>query len=685
MEGFDSSPAAGGPIGSRIGVRFYRYRAILRRYWWIVLLTVSIGLAYSAWKVFTKPTRYVSTGKLSVRETSNDQNSMIRTQDPSWFGTIISTITNPAVRERGMKMVAMQKPGQESQADKVEIAAKNDPNTYIFSVEGVGPTPEFTAYFVNCVMEAFMEMRREEGRTASEHERQRLEAKNEAELKAVRDEQAKVQWFVKEKSVPFIEQQAQQISEDLAEMRKLREALIGQVNALEHMDDGTLLNKSGGPGSTAPRRPGETSDARSDQWMEKQQELAIKEDELRTRSAIWRPEHPRYRQLVEDINKLKVSINVLKAQAEKGRAAALGQLKAEIDIKTTTIADYESKARKFSEDLTDYKNLQDQVTLAQNTYNQTRALIDKLVLESAAPEILSIHQRASSPVKEPRGIFKGLLTGLLGGALLGFGILFLLDRSDDRLASSSEMIEQFNEPILGQIPDVADSRTHEGLPLLQEEDERYMYAEAFRSLRSSLIFMPGQTELKSLIITSAIPNEGKSTIASNLAITMANAGARVLLVDADLRRGDIAALFDIDGRQGLANILRGEVAWKDCVKSLRNDKLHIVPRGPVTNQSGELLLQPTLPKLLAEWKAAYDLVIFNTAPILATDDTPTLAPNFDGTLMVIRASFTSARLTRNSLNALYQRQVKVLGLIFNCVDTEMPDYYYYRYPKYYAA
>jgi Mrp family chromosome partitioning ATPase len=157
---------------------------------------------------------------------------------------------------------------------------------------------------------------------------------------------------------------------------------------------------------------------------------------------------------------------------------------------------------------------------------------------------------------------------------------------------------------------------------------------------------------------------------------MANAGARVLLVDADLRRGDIAALFDIDGRQGLSNVLRGEVNWKACIQKGRKECLHIIPRGPTTNQSGELLLLPIVPKLLEEWKAAYDL---------ATDDTPTLAPNFDGTLMVIRASFTSARLTRNALNALYQRQVNVLGLILNCVDTEVPGYYYYQYPKYYTA
>jgi Mrp family chromosome partitioning ATPase len=105
----------------------------------------------------------------------------------------------------------------------------------------------------------------------------------------------------------------------------------------------------------------------------------------------------------------------------------------------------------------------------------------------------------------------------------------------------------------------------------------------------------------------------------------------------------------------------------------------------VTNQSSELLLVPRFDTLMEEWKSNFDLVLFNTSPILATDDTASIAPGFDGALMVVRAGFTSARLVRNSLNAMYQRQVNVLGLILNSVDTEMPDYYYYRYPKYYAA
>jgi capsular exopolysaccharide synthesis family protein len=246
-------------------------------------------------------------------------------------------------------------------------------------------------------------------------------------------------------------------------------------------------------------------------------------------------------------------------------------------------------------------------------------------------------------------------------------------------------MENFAEPIMGQIPNVDDSRTKDGLPLLAEEDDRYTFAESFRSLRSSLLFLPNQSPLKSLLVTSAIPGEGKSTVASNLGITMALAGTRVLLVDADLRRGDLASLFNIDGRFGLSTILRDEMPWRSVAKATPFPTLTLIPRGPVTNQSSELLLIPRFDALLKEWKNEYDLVLFNTSPILATDDTGTIAPNFDGALMVVRAQFTSARLVHNSLNALYQRQVNVLGLVLNSVDTEMPDYHYYRYPKYYAV
>ena len=683
MDTQNSKPGAAGETGSPTGVRFYRYRAVIKRFWWVLLLCVSAGLLYEAFILVTKPTRYVSVGKLKVSEAVKDEGMKMWAVTNGWGQTIVEELKGSIVRERAVKKLAVEQPQAAPLADGVEVAAINEPNTFIFSVTGMGQNAEFTRAFVDTTMDAFMQLRRDEtlaSRSAELAESEKQVAKEKEEMDASR---AILNRFQEDNSVPFIEQQAEQISAELAENHKSIEALRGEVNTYKSLNTSGLLDAN--PPKNDKKTSGQAGDSVGSLWLEKQQQLAVKESELKERATVWKPAHPRLQQLEREVSDLRLTIGVLKDEAAKNLDGVLRRLNAEIQTKEAAIEQLNTKAKDFSVILAKYTNLKKEVDRNELAYNQTRANLDKIRSGAPAQEILAIRQPASLAVIEDKGLVRHLLTGLIGGFLLGIGILFLLDRSDDRLASSSEMIEQFNEAIVGQIPDVASSRTNVGLPLLQEDDQRFMFAEAFRSLRSSLIFMPNQTELKTLIVTSAIPNEGKSTITSNLAITMAAAGARVLLVDADLRRGDIAALFDIDGRQGLSNVLRGEVNWKTCIQKGPKESLHIIPRGPTTNQSGELLLLPIVPKLLEEWKAVYDLVIFNTAPILATDDTPTLAPNFDGTLMVIRASFTSARLTRNALNSLYQRQVNVLGLILNCVDTEVPGYYYYQYPKYYTA
>ncbi|MEO8791414.1 MAG: polysaccharide biosynthesis tyrosine autokinase [Chthoniobacteraceae bacterium] len=671
--------------GTPVGVRLYRYRAALRRYWWVLLLCVSVGLLFEVFMLVTKPRRFVSVGKLNVSEVVTDDAARGMTGNSSWFQTVVETLKSPVVRERAVKKIAVEMPQALPLADGVEITVLNEPNTFIFTVTGLGPDADFTRSFVDATMDAFMQLRREEGNQARSGQISELKKGVDKERQDVEASRAVLGQFKEDSSVLFIEQQSEQISSELSDLRKNRGELMQQVNIYKNLNETGLLDANSS--KTPKKNPGtgQAGDSLGNRLLDKLEQLAIKESELQERSVVWKPAHPRFQLLEREIADLRLGIDVLKQEAAKNLEGVLRRLDAEIQTKDAAIVALETKARDFSKIMAKYTVLKEEVERRETTYKQAREGLDKIMNGTAAQEILALREAARVPVIEDKRVLLHILTGLIGGFLLGVAILFLLDRSDDRLASSSEMIELFNEAIVGQIPNVAASRTDGGLPLLQEEDERFMFAEAFRSLRSSLIFMPNQSELKTLIVTSAIPNEGKSTITSNLAITMSAAGARVLLVDADLRRGDIAALFELDGRQGLSNILRGEVEWKSCIQKGRKDNLHIIPRGPTTNQSGELLLLPIVPKLLDQWKAAYDLVIFNTAPILATDDTPTLAPNFDGTLMVIRASFTSARLTRTALDALYQRQVNVLGLILNCVDAEMPGYNYYQYPKYYAA
>src|SRR5947208_5415530 len=173
--------------------------------------------------------------------------------------------------------------------------------------------------------------------------------------------------------------------------------------------------------------------------------------------------------------------------------------------------------------------------------------------------------------------------------LAGIGILFLLDRIDDRMASFGEFQHQFSESVLGQIPKES---TKGKVTLLQPDDARHVFAESYRNVRSSIFFMPYEgPRPKTLLVTSAVPNEGKSTIASNLSITMALSGARTLLIDADLRRGALREAFGVSSKIGFSEVLKQEVNWPEVVVPTSLSSLFILPRGSTISQPSEHLLR----------------------------------------------------------------------------------------------
>jgi len=675
------------------GVKFYRYKNLVLRYWWILFLTVSCGLAYEAYVLFKKPQVFESKSDLFVREElvtdTGGKNFVDLTGQ--MLQTAAEQFKNPVVLEDAKQRLALNAPNLQGYS---AISSAIVPRTNILTVSSMGSNPEFAQKYLVEVIEAFFKMREDIrkrtlgvrgidiGDSIEQTRKERDEAKK------------KFQDFVEQHNMAFWKQQGDAAATFLSGLKTQQANLKNQLQRLQNLTPDQLLVTPMSHGQASPAGADDaTSAGRQDssfnselynQFTQVTQQLIQKEAELEQWKQVWKPKHPKLQKMVsqvEDLQRLLATIKKQNAEATKNQIAAMN---AEMKSLESSIQVWDAKMLEASSKDGEYQTLQSEVTRTQAQLEKLQGTSNDLG-KNTGLDPLVIMRRATPAVSVPPGTTKHFLMGLFGGLIVGAVVLVLLDRADDRLASSTEMLEHFSEPILGQIPNAAESRGESGLPLLQEEDERYSYAEAFRSLRSSLIFMPNQMDLRSLLVTSAIPNEGKSTIASNLAITMAAAGARVLLVDADLRRGDLAQLFDTDGHMGLSNILRGEVPWKEAVQPTKYNTLSLIARGPVTNQSGELLLKPQLPALLEDFRKSYDLTIFNTAPILAADDTPTLAPNFDGTLMVVRAQFTSARLSVTALNSLYQRQVNVLGLILNCVDTEMPDYYYYRYPKYYAA
>ena len=220
--------------------------------------------------------------------------------------------------------------------------------------------------------------------------------------------------------------------------------------------------------------------------------------------------------------------------------------------------------------------------------------------------------------------------------------------------------------------------------LIGPADERHSFVEAYRNLRSSLLYMAETgARPKIIIVTSSVPNEGKSMTSSNLSITLANTGSRVLLVDADARKGALHTRFEVPAIPGLTEVLQHGFNWEEAVQATKFPNLSLLPQGTFAPNASELFISDVTKEFLRNAAAKYDYVIVDTVPVMAADDVTSLAPHVDGVLFVIRAEFTSARVARAALYALYQRQARVLGLIFNAARPSFEDYYYYRYKGYY--
>src|SRR5438045_8949871 len=162
---------------------------------------------------------------------------------------------------------------------------------------------------------------------------------------------------------------------------------------------------------------------------------------------------------------------------------------------------------------------------------------------------------------------------------------------------------------------------------------------------------------KSFLVTSAVPSEGKSTVSANLAITMSLSGARTFLIDCDLSRGALREAVGISSKIGFSEVLKQEVNWREVVVTTAYETLFVLPRGKTLGQPSEHLLRESTEALLREIYQHYDYVIIDSSPILAADDTTSLAPKIDATIFVVNLSYPSARRTNTSIELLYTRPV----------------------------
>ncbi|WP_058301306.1 CpsD/CapB family tyrosine-protein kinase [Gorillibacterium timonense] len=215
--------------------------------------------------------------------------------------------------------------------------------------------------------------------------------------------------------------------------------------------------------------------------------------------------------------------------------------------------------------------------------------------------------------------------------------------------------------------------------LITLENPKSPISESYRMLRSNLDFTSFDNNEKILMVTSAGPSEGKSTTTTNLATVYAQSDKRVLIVDADLRKPTVHLSFNRSNRNGLSNILVGQAEWKECIQSSGIDNLSIIPSGPIPPNPSELLSSKRMKKFIEEVKDEFDIILFDTSPILAVTDAQVVAAFCSGVILVVDAGKTKKDTLSKAKHTLERADARILGVVLNNISRSKGDSYYYYY------
>jgi polysaccharide biosynthesis transport protein len=270
---------------------------------------------------------------------------------------------------------------------------------------------------------------------------------------------------------------------------------------------------------------------------------------------------------------------------------------------------------------------------------------------------------------------RDLFTALIAGLLVAVGLAFGLEYLDDTVKTPDDVTGRLRLPLLGLVPSVAGTR----VPLLSETVP-HDFGEAFRSLRTSLVFTSAAEGPRVIAVTSSQPLEGKTTTACNLGMVLALGGARVLLVDADMRRPGLHTVVGAQNEVGLSHLLVGQARVRDAVQQTGEPNLFVISAGLIPPNPSELLSSERMSALLANLRAGpFDWVIIDTPPVLAVTDAVIVARGVAGVVFVIGSEMTRRVHAERAIETLTAGKPKSVGAVLNRVDFDRNKYYYSRY------
>ncbi len=285
-----------------------------------------------------------------------------------------------------------------------------------------------------------------------------------------------------------------------------------------------------------------------------------------------------------------------------------------------------------------------------------------------------------------------LLLGAVVGLFLGVGLAFFFEFLDNTIKSSEDVEQLIRLPSFGMVPEISNDRrrrAENGRPypveLITFGHPKSMLSEAYRNIRTSILLSFSEKPPKKIAISSPNPAEGKTTTVINTGIALSQTGARVLIIDADMRKPKIHKVFDEENGSGLSNFLSGHAELESIIKKTEIPNLYYIPSGPLPPNPSELIGSNIFKNMMESLGKTFDYLVIDTPPVLGFADSVILSTSVDGVILVVLSGKTPREALQRAKEILYQINAKILGVVINRVDIQRSDYgyYYYEYQHYY--
>ncbi len=583
------------------------------------------------------------------------------------------------------------------------ISAKSIPESCFIVLRSQSSDPQRAAAIVNNVAQAYVRYHLLHRFEISNDAFTFLQEQKQKEEKALSESERKLQSFRETSSISSLDaadkehpilRRLSMLNEQLTQKQLLRIDVESQCRAIEQTATGKdpLLSKKNEYIFSLPimaQSPG-IDNLRSS--------LVAAETEMASLQDIYGPEHPRLQaastqvdllsgKLRDSLKNVVLALNTQRKMLQEEEDELLRQYNGQND-RALDLAKDALTFQRLSNEVERHRKLfevlVERMSEVQLTSDYTRTNI-QVVEEASVPK---------APIKpnKPQMVFMALLLGLA----LSIGTAFGLEHLDDTLRTPEDLEKSLGIPVLGFVPeikvkkDVEHKTTFRALVTALEPNSSAV--EAYRHIRASLFFSAPIEESKVLLITSGGPGDGKTTTACNLAITIAQSGKKVLLVDADFRRPQIHKIFGLDNTIGFTNVLVGDKTLEEAIKKTPHD-LHIIENldvicsGPSSPNPTELFESASMKKFMALIRARYDRIIIDTPPVLFVSDTSILSRLADGVILMAKSAERKRAHAQRACHQLRKLGGRVIGGILNNVKTHQlshyySDYYYYGYSRY---